>query len=95
MKILAIEKEVAPIPIEVAEVIFKKEATKVWELIKAEIIREIYFTENRQAIIIIEAENTEEANKFLGNLTLVKENYISFELMQLHPYTGFDRLINS
>jgi hypothetical protein len=35
-----------------------------------------------------------EAEKILSGLPLVKGGFISFQIKELHPYTGFSRLIS-
>ena len=92
MKILAIEKELKSIPKGDAEMILKEEALKVWELKEKELIREIYFTEERCAVLILECKNLIEATTILKELPLVQNEFIRFDLLELHPYTGFKRL---
>lgn len=93
MKILAIEKEAEGVIPEQFAPHFKNEALKVWELLKKEIIREIYFTkEGHNAVIIMECQNEAEARNTLSELPLVKEGLISFTIMPLVPYDGFERL---
>lgn len=92
MKILAIEKELKPIPKDKAESILKQEAFKVWELKEKDLIREIYFNEKHCAVLILECSNWQMAEDILKELPLVREKYIEFEIMELKPYTGFGRL---
>lgn len=92
MKILAIEKELKPLPKDMAESILKREAFKVWELKEKDLVREIYFNENHCAVLILECSDRQMAENILNQLPLVRENYIEFEIMELKPYTGFGRL---
>lgn len=93
MKILAIEKENPNAAPEHFKPHFKKEAERVWDLYKTGIIREIYFTEEgHNAVIVLECEDSSEAKEYLNSLPLVKENLISFDVMPLVPYNGFERL---
>lgn len=93
MKILAIEKETEGVIPEQFTPHFKNEALKVWELYKKEVIREIYFTKyGHNAVIILECEDETEAGYLLNDLPLVKEGLISFTIMPLVPYDGFERL---
>lgn len=92
MKILAIEKELAIIPQEKAEAILKDEARKVWDLSKKGIIREIYFTEKKTAVLVMEAKSAKDAKLILDELPLVQQRYILFDIMELHAYSGYDRL---
>ncbi len=56
-------------------------------------MREIYFDENHCAVLILECANKTEAEKIFSGLPLVKTGFIQFEIKELHPYTGFSRLI--
>lgn len=93
MKFLALEKEIAPIPPEIREEILFQEAAMVLELYGKGIVREIYFNEEHCAVIVLECVSLDDARAELSSLPLVKQNYISFEMMQLNPYTGFSRLM--
>jgi len=95
MKILAIEKELKLLDWSKFQQILKDESHRVYELYKYNYIREIYFNENRQAIIILECENKEHAAELLETLPLVESHLIAFNLMELSPYQGFERLMHS
>lgn len=93
MKILAVEVENKSALPEHFKPHFKNEAQRVWDLYKSGIIREIYFTEEgHNAVIILECGSGREAKEYLNSLPLVKENLISFNIMPLVPYEGFERL---
>ena len=96
MKILALEMEAANTTEHDFRPHLKAEAAGVWELCQAGIIREIYFREDAQiAVLILECESREEAQKALGTLPLVRKGLITFEVIPLVPYTGFLRLFAS
>jgi hypothetical protein len=90
MKLLAIEKEIPgnnnyrPY--------LHDEALKAWQFYEEGIFREMYFTENNEAVIIMECENIDAAKDILNTLPLVKAGLIKFEVSALLPYTGFKRL---
>ena len=93
MKILAIEKDIDGIAEDQFKPLLKDEARKIWELIQAGIIREIYFTKDDNcAVIMLKCSSKEEAVKILSMLPLVKEKLISFDIKPLVPYNGFARL---
>lgn len=92
MKFLAIEIELRKSDSNENSLLLKEEAKVVFELKSIGIIEEIYFNENHCAVIILECKNKLEAESQLSKLPLVKSGYISFNIMQLNPYTGFDRL---
>lgn len=95
MKILAIEKEEP----QKKSVDFlphlKAESLKVWELYRKGLIRELYFRKDiKAAVLILECDSVEQADKVLQTLPLVKQKLITFELLPLGPYTGFERLFS-
>ncbi len=95
MKLLAIEKETAPINWNEENDILINESYLVYHLFQEGIIRDIYFTETENAVIILECSSKQEATDVLSTLPLVKAGLISFEVMELRPYNGFDRIIRS
>ncbi len=93
MKILAIEKDRAKKSPGDLKPLLEKEARRAWELYQSGVFREIYFMrDHRLAVIIMEAEDADAAKKALDTLPLVREGYISFDVMPLAPYPGFARL---
>ena len=96
MKILAIEKEMPNLSGEDFKPHLKAEASRVWELYQSEIMRELYFDKNtHNAVIILECKDAKEAVEYLNTLPLVKEKLITFEIMELEPYSGFSRLFGN
>ena len=93
MKILAIETELKKLNAISDKEILKDEARVVLELQQKDILQEIYFDENHCAVLILECSGKTEAEKILSGLPLVKNGFIQFEIKELHPYTGFSRLI--
>ncbi|MDD5363293.1 MAG: superoxide dismutase [Ignavibacteria bacterium] len=92
MKIIATEKVILGIAPDDLKPYLLEESKKVWELHKSGYIREIYFTENRDAVLILECADKEEAMAILKELPLVKNNLIEFLVNELHPYEGYERL---
>jgi len=95
MKILAIEKELKNVDWASQKELLKTESRVVYNLYHEGTIREIYFNESKNAILILECESLGIAEKLLKTLPLVKAGLISFYLMQLNPYTGFDRIMKN
>lgn len=93
MKILAIENETEGVEWEKLGDLLKEEAQHVYQLYLSDSLREIYFTENKNAILVMEAENKQTAIKLLDTLPLVKSGKIKFEVMELRPYTGYERIM--
>ena len=94
MKILAIEKEMEGVEWDQLGDLLKEEAQLVYALYLSDSLREIYFTENRNAILVMEAEDKKAALQLLDTLPLVKSGKITFEVMELRPYTGYERFMN-
>ncbi len=93
MKILALEKDIRPIPDNLRDSLLLNEAHAVWQLQQRGVIREIYFHKDRaQAILVLECADLDEAHAELDSLPLVKSNYTAFELLPLIPYPGLARL---
>ena len=93
MKILAIENEYEGKSSDDFKPYLKDETMTVWELYKKNIIREIYFRKDKSsAVLMLECESVEEAEKTLARLPLVKEKLIYFEIIPLVAYPGFERL---
>lgn len=93
MKVLAIEKEIEGITWSTENDTLEKEALQVYQLYLSGYLREIYFNEQHCAVLILECESIDKANELLSSLPLVIKNRIKFELMQLNPYTGYERIL--
>jgi len=94
MKILAIEKNLKQVDWNKLQPVLKDEALRVYELYQCCFIREVYFNEHKNAILIMECDNKEHALEILSTLPLVESGLIAFEVMELNPYTGYRRLIS-
>lgn len=93
MKILAIEKEIKGAKWDNVSELLKNEARHVFKLYLSNTLREIYFTENKNAVLVLESENKLTAKKLLDSFPLVESGKIEFELMELRPYNGYERLM--
>ncbi|HTX17761.1 MAG TPA: superoxide dismutase [Bacteroidota bacterium] len=96
MKILAIESERPNAPEEAFTTkLLREEALTVWKLYLKGIVRELYFRGDREeAILVLECDTMKEANKAIASLPLVKRSLITFELIPLVAYPGFERLFS-
>jgi hypothetical protein len=93
MKILAIEKEIEGVNWDNMEDVLEQEAQHVFQLYLSASLREIYFTEDKNAVLILETVDKESAKEILDSLPLVKNRKIKFDIMELRPYTGYERII--
>jgi hypothetical protein len=94
MKILAIEKELKIVDWNNETQTLIEEAKSAYKLLLSGHLREIYFSENKNAILILECEDRLIAKQLLDKLPLVIKGMIDFEMIELHPYTGFSRLMD-
>lgn len=93
MKILAIEQELSETTEDDFQAHLTQEAQRVWELYQMGVIRELYFRGDRnEAILILECESKDEAERVLQTLPLVKAELIKFDVIPLVPYPAFARL---
>lgn len=93
MRILARSQDIPGASWTGAEAILRAEAAEVWRLTKAGVIRHIWFTDpGRDAVIILECASVDEARSLLAALPLVKGRFIQFDVAELRPYDGFERL---
>jgi hypothetical protein len=93
MKVLAIEKELKTVDWEKESRTLMDEAKIAYQMMLSGSLREIYFTENKNAVLILECKDKITAKQLLGKLPLVKKKMIDFEITELRPYTGFSRLM--
>jgi hypothetical protein len=93
MKILALEHELPNATAEGFQQYAKDEARKVWELVQAGVIREANFRVDRsEAVLVLECPSVEDAREALSTLPFVQNKLITFELIPLKAYPGFERL---
>lgn len=93
MKILALEHELPNATAEQFQQHAKDEARKLWELVQAGVVREANFRVDRsEAVLVLECQTVEEAREALSTLPFVENQLITFELIPLKAYTGFERL---
>jgi len=95
MKILALEKEIEGVKWDNLEDLLEEEAQFVFQLYLSDSLREIYFTEEKNAVLIMETEDRKTAEKLLDSLPLVKSGKIRFDIMELRPYTGYERILKN
>ncbi len=94
MKILALEREVEGTTWEDTETLLEEEAKHIFELYLSNHLREIYFTQDNNAVLILEATDRKAAEEVLHQLPLVQSGKIRFELFELAPYTGYTRILS-
>jgi hypothetical protein len=69
------------------------EAQSVWQLVSAGKLRNIWFTgENKDAVLLFEEEAEDKVKAIMDGLLLVAHGLIAYQIHELTPYTGFERL---
>jgi muconolactone delta-isomerase len=95
MRILALEQAAEAAEAGASEPFLREEAEQVWKLYREGTVREIYFrADRREAVLMMEARDADEAAGILSTLPLVREGLIRFDVIPLEPYSGFERLFN-
>src|ERR1039458_1275825 len=94
MKILALEKEVPGVNDgQFTDDILRAEARKAWELYQSGVLRELYFTADKdEAVLVLKCESADEARRQLSELPLMRAGLIDFQVIPLVAYPGFARL---
>ena len=92
MKILAIEKDIPGVTESDYTPYLEAEARKAWDFHQKGLIRELYFTEDQYAVLVLETDDKTHAREILNQLPLVQQKLIDFDLMALTAYLGFARL---
>ncbi len=68
------------------------ELRTLWESYGNGFVREMHSPGGPGAVLILEAVSLEAAQETLAELPLVGNDIIAFELIELHPFTAFERL---
>ena len=92
MKFLALERELPDTTAKAFQPLLKEEARGVWKLQQSGALREIYFTEQHTAVLMLECSDIDAARALLARLPLVQAGLITFDVIPLVPYDGYARL---
>lgn len=93
MKILALERENPDVTAGQFTPYLKAEALRAWALYQSGVIRELYFSqEHHCAVLVLECADGDRARETLDTLPLVRAGLITFDVIPLVPYPGFERL---
>ena len=95
MKILAIDKVLPEATPEGIKANFMKDVNQMVKLYLADVVREIYFRQDRSGVVLMmEVPSIEEARGLLDTLPLVKEKLIDFDLIPLGPFMPLALLLD-
>lgn len=95
MRVLALERELPGMTAAQFAPHLRSEAARVWELVQADVIRDIYFRADQStAVVLLECADLDAARAILSTLPLVQAGLIEFDLLPLIPYSGLARLFS-
>ncbi len=67
----------------------------LWAFYRDGFVREVHSPGGPGAVLILEASSVEAAEERLAALPLVGNDIIEFELIELRPFTAFERLFSA
>jgi hypothetical protein len=93
MLFLVIARVVAGTPLEQVLPLIKPESAKIWEYYAADRVRSVYyFADMSGAVLFYEAASLAEAQAAVDQLPMGQAGVLTFEIIPLKPYTGFEQL---
>ena len=94
MKIIVLAQRRENVSLEQMRPHFKAEVEAVWQLYTQGIVREFYTRADNggPAILTVEADSVEAAQKALAGLPLVEMRMLDLNLIPLAPFTGLTHL---
>ena len=97
MKILVLAQRREEVPVEQIRPHIKAEVEAVWDLYARGIVREFYTRADHggPAILTVECETVEAAQKELAELPLVALEMIDLNLIPLAPFNGLTQLFQT
>ncbi|QPC02616.1 superoxide dismutase [Xylella fastidiosa subsp. multiplex] len=67
-----------------------------WQMYKSDIIRDIYFRQDRPGVVfIVEAESVDAARKTLSKFPLAEAGLIGWDVIPLGPFVNWEALFAS
>jgi len=93
MKILAKSRTLAADEAAFTPELLRLEAEQAWQLQRAGTLREIYYTAGGEAVLVLEAASAAAARRVLAAMPLARAKLIEFEIDELLPYGGYERLL--
>ncbi len=93
MKILAKSRTLAADEPAFTPELLRLEAERAWQLQRTGTLREIYYTAGGEAVLVLEAASAAAARRVLAAMPLARAKLIEFEIDELLPYGGYERLL--
>ncbi len=96
MKIIVLAKRNPDVTLDEMRPHFREEVEAVWDLYTQGIVREFYTRADNggPAILSVESESIESAQKSLTSLPLVQLKMLDLDLIPLAPFRNLDQLFN-
>ena len=95
MKILAIDKVLPEATPEKVKENFMKDVNHTVKMYLADVVREIYFRQDRSGtIMMLEAPTLDDARAMIDKLPMVQAGLIAFDLIPLGPYVPLALLLD-
>lgn len=97
MKILVLARRRGEVPVEDMQPHFAAEVQAIWDLYAQGILREFYTRADQPgpAILFVEAETVQAAQKALATLPLVERGMIDLDFIPLAPFTNLAMLFQA
>jgi hypothetical protein len=93
MLFLVIARVVEGTPLEQVLSLVGPESAKIWEYYAADRVRSVYyFADMGGAVLLYEAASLAEAQTAVDQLPMGRAGVLTFEIIPLKPYTGFEQL---
>ena len=95
MKILAIDKVLPEATPDKVKDTFMKEVNHTVKMYLADVVREMYFRQDRSGtILVLEAPSMEDARSLIDRMPMVQAGLIDFELIPLGPFVPLALLLD-
>lgn len=93
MKILALDRPLPGATMDKYVPHLKDEVRHTWTAYKQDVVRDIYFRQDRPGVaILLECASADEAKAVVADFPLVKAGLIEFEVIPLGPFTNWELL---
>jgi hypothetical protein len=95
MKVLAIDKVSPDATPERVRELFMKEVHQTIKMYLADVVREIYFREDRSGtVMMLEVPSMEEVRKIVDTLPMVRDGLLEYDLIPLGPFMPLALLVS-
>jgi hypothetical protein len=71
------------------------ELRALWELYRDGVVREMYSPAGPGAILVLEAESVQEAERLIAEFPLISAGVMALEIVELRPFAAIEMLFSS